>query len=46
MKSIKEVLMERDGMSAAEADDLISECKADFDAELAALIKKRKKDLA
>ena len=34
MKSIKEVLMERDGMSAAEADGLISECKADFDERL------------
>jgi len=30
MKSIKEVLIERDGMDPDEADDLIAECRLDL----------------
>ena len=30
MKTIKEVLMERDGMSEQDADDLIAEAREDF----------------
>lgn len=34
MKTIKEVLMERDGMSEKEADNLIAEAKQDFNDRL------------
>ena len=34
MKTIKEVLMERDGMSEKEASDLIAEAKEDFNDRL------------
>jgi len=35
MNSIKKILMERDGMSEKEADDLISDAKADMNDRLA-----------
>lgn len=34
MKSIKEILMERDGMSAEEADAEIAACREDFNQRL------------
>jgi len=36
MKKIKEILMERDGMTEREADDLICDAKADMAEKLAA----------
>ena len=35
MKGIKQILMERDGMTADEADDLIMDAKADMNERLA-----------
>lgn len=35
MKTIKEVLMERDGMSSEDADTLITDAHEDFDVRLA-----------
>ena len=35
MDTIKQVLMNRDGMTAEEAQELIDDCKADLDTRLA-----------
>ncbi len=34
MEKIKQILMQRDGMSSDDADQLIADAKADFDARL------------